>query len=262
MKIHQTAIIDKKVKLGKNVEIGPYAILKGNVEIGDGTIIDAHVYIEGKTKIGKKCHVFCGAVIGTAPQDVSYKGDQSVVVIGDDNIIREYVTIHRSKHKDGITSIGNENFFMGSVHIAHDCRIGNKVVIVNFSAATGHVIIEDKAFISGMVGIHQFVRIGTMAMIGGMSKITQDVPPYVMVDGHPAKPYGLNKVGMVRNKVSQEARAELKKAYKILYSQNIAIDKAINMIKNDLDLSIPEIKHFVEFVEISKRGICKRGDML
>ncbi|MEW6089147.1 MAG: acyl-ACP--UDP-N-acetylglucosamine O-acyltransferase [bacterium] len=257
MKIHQTAIIDKKAKLGKNVDIGPYVIIKENVEIGDNTVIDAHVYIEGKAKIGRNCHIYAGAVIGTAPQDVSYKGDQSSVIIGNDNIIREYVTIHRSKHKDGITSIGDENFFMGSVHIAHDCKIGNKVVIVNYSAATGHVTIEDKAFISGMVGIHQFVRIGAMAMIGGMSKVTQDIPPYVMVDGHPAKPYGLNKVGLVRNKISQNVRAELKKAYKILYGQNTAIDKSIDIIKKELDLSLPEIKHFVDFVESSKRGICK-----
>lgn len=257
MKIHQTAIIDKKVQLGENVDIGPYVIVKGNVEIGDGTVIDAHVYIDGRTKVGKNCHIYAGAVIGTSPQDVGYKGDQSSVIIGDDNVIREYVTIHRSKHRNGITSIGNENFFMGSVHIAHDCKIGNKVVIVNYSAATGHVVIEDSAFVSGMVGIHQFVRIGTMAMIGGMSKITQDVPPYIMVDGHPAKPYGLNRVGLVRNKVSQNARAELKKAYKILYGKNTAIDKAISVIKDELDLSLPEIRHFVDFIESSKRGICK-----
>ncbi|MBI4651179.1 acyl-ACP--UDP-N-acetylglucosamine O-acyltransferase [Candidatus Desantisbacteria bacterium] len=256
MSIHSTAIVHPKAELGKNISIEPYAIIGEHVKIGDNTSIGSHAIIDGWTNIGKNCKIFMGVIIGIEPQDISYKGQRSYVNIGDDNIIREYVTIHRSKYEDGETKIGNNNFLMGTSHIAHDCIIGNNVIIVNYAAITGHVIIEDRAFISGMAGIHQYVRIGEMSMIGGMSKVTQDVPPYITVDGYPAKPFGLNIVGLKRNNVSLEVRNAIKKAYKNIYLSGLNLSQAIEKIEKEIP-QFKEIVHFKDFIKNSERGICK-----
>ncbi len=256
MLIHPTAIVHPKAQLGNDVEIGPFSIIGENVKIGDNTKIYSRVNIDGWTTIGQNCKIFMGAIIGIEPQDVSYKGERSFTNIGDNNIIREYVTIHRSKYNDGETKIGNNNFIMGTVHIAHDCVIGSNIIFVNYTAITGHVVIEDKAFISGMAGIHQFVRIGTMAMIGGMAKVTQDVPPYVTVDGHPAKPYGLNTIGLKRNNIPLEAREAIKLAYKYVYHSGFNLSQAIEKIEKEIH-PFNEVVHFKDFIKNSERGICK-----
>ncbi|MBI5417957.1 acyl-ACP--UDP-N-acetylglucosamine O-acyltransferase [Candidatus Poribacteria bacterium] len=256
MAIHPAAIVHPKAKLGENVEISPFVIIGENVTIGNNTKIGAHACIEGWTSIGDNCEIFMGTIIGIAPQDISYKGQQSFVRIGNNNVIREYVTIHRSKYENGETKIGDNNYIMATVHIAHDCKIGNKIIIVNASAITGHVIIEDRAFISGMAGIHQFVRIGEMAMIGGMSKVTQDVPPYVTVDGYPAVPHGLNTVALKRNNVAPEVRDALKLVYKAVYLSGLNLKQAVEKINSEIH-PYDEIKHFVEFILNSERGICK-----
>ncbi|MBI5207963.1 MAG: acyl-ACP--UDP-N-acetylglucosamine O-acyltransferase [Candidatus Firestonebacteria bacterium] len=256
MFIHSTAIVHPKAILGENVEIGPYAIIGENANIGNNSKVMANANIDGWTYIGENCQVFPGAIIGIEPQDISYKGQRSYVRIGNNNIIREYVTIHRSKYEEGETRLGDNNYIMATAHIAHDCIIGNGVIIVNYSAVTGHVVIEDRAFISGMAGIHQFVRIGEMAMIGGMAKVTQDVPPYITVDGYPAKPFGLNTVGLKRNNVPLEIRNVIKLAYKIIYHSGLNLSQAIEKIENEIPKS-REINHFVEFIKKSDRGICK-----
>lgn len=253
--IHQTAIVNKNAQIGLNVEIGPYAIVEDDVVIGEGTKIGPYVVIKNGTRIGKDCKIDIGAVIGNDPQIIGLKDVKSYVLIGDNNIIREYVTIHRSGCEYEKTEIGNNNFIMGNVHIAHDCKIGNNVTITNFTGLTGHVEIEDGAVISGLVAIHQFVRIGKLSMIGGASKVTQDVPPYFMADGHPASCIGINTVGLQRNGISSKIRQDIKNAFRLLYRSHLNISQAIIRIKEEIPPS-SEIEHLLTFIRNSKRGIC------
>ena len=255
--IHPTAIVHPNAKLGREVVIGPYSIIGENVEIGDYTRIDSHVVIEGWTTIGKRCHIYHGASIGCEPQDLKFKGEKSYLFIGDDNLIREYVTISRgTEGGGGETRIGNNNLFMANSHIAHDCQIGNHVVLANSVALAGHVTVEDRVTIGGLCGVHQFTKIGKMAMIGGCTKIVKDIPPFVLVDGIPAKVSGINIVGLRRNEVPPEVRNEIKKAYKILYRSRLNIKQAIEQMEQEL-ASSPEIDHFIRFLRNAERGICR-----
>ncbi|GAB6182856.1 acyl-ACP--UDP-N-acetylglucosamine O-acyltransferase [Thermodesulfovibrio hydrogeniphilus] len=255
--IHKSAIVSPKAEIGDDVIIGPYCIVGDNVKIGKGSKLISHVQIEGITEIGENCQIFPFATIGFPPQDLKYKGEPTGVKIGNNNIIREYVTVHRaSVSGDGWTVIGDNNFIMAYVHIAHDCKIGNSVIMANLATLAGHVIVEDYVFIGGLVAVHQFTRIGAHAMVGGFSGIGQDIPPYTMASGTRAKLYGLNKVGLKRRGFSDETIDILNKAYRILFRSKLSLKEAIEKIKEDLP-QIPEIKHLIEFIEANKRGICR-----
>lgn len=258
-KIHETAIVHPLAKLGRDVEVGPYSVIGEDVVVGDGTRIGSHVEIIGPAMIGGNCKVCKGAVIGAEPQDVKYAGEKTGVIIGDNNIIKEYVTISRGTPGGrGTTIIGDDNMIMAYAHVAHDCVIGNGVVITGGAALAGHVAVEDRAVIGGMSGVHQFVRVGSMAMVGGMAKVVKDVPPYFLVDGNPARVIGVNIVGLRRNGLSLEVRAEIRKAYRILYSSGLNLHAALERIKQEL-ANFDEIGHLVEFLESSSRGICSCG---
>ncbi|NLY56779.1 MAG: acyl-ACP--UDP-N-acetylglucosamine O-acyltransferase [Firmicutes bacterium] len=256
-KIHETAIIDPSAVIGKNVEIGPYSIIGPDVEIGEGTIIGSHVVIQGPTRIGKNNRIFAGAQLGTDPQDLKYNGEVTHLVIGDDNTIREFVTISRGTvDGGGETRVGNGNLIMSYVHIAHDCIVGNNCVFVSGSALAGHVIVEDRVTIGGLAGVHQFCRIGRMTMVGACTKVTKDVPPFLLVDGHPAKVVGINIVGLRRNELPPEVRTEIKRAHKILYRGNLNVQQAIEQMEHELH-GYPEIDHFIRFIRNSERGILR-----
>jgi UDP-N-acetylglucosamine acyltransferase len=256
--IHKTAIVSNKAEIENDVVIGPYCIIGDNVKINKGTKLISHVSIEGITEIGENCTIFPFTIIGFPPQDIKYKGEPTGVKIGNNNIIREFVTIHRaSVSGDGFTTIGNNNFIMAYVHIAHDCKIGNSVIMANLATLAGHVIVEDFVFIGGLVAVHQFTRIGAHAMIGGFSGVGQDIPPFTMASGPRAKLYGLNSVGLKRRGFSDETINILKKAYKILFRDKLYLKEALTKLKKDLP-QIPEINHLIEFIEANKRGICRQ----
>jgi UDP-N-acetylglucosamine acyltransferase len=255
--IHPSAIISPEAEIEEGVEIGPFCIIRGKVRIKKGSKLIANVMIEGETEIGENCTIFPFASLGFPPQDMKYAGEKTRISVGDDNTIREYVTIHRaSVGGDGTTSLGSNNFLMAYVHIAHDCKIGNNVIMSNLATLAGHVKVEDFAYIGGMVAVHQFARIGTHAMVGGFSGIAQDIPPYVTASGARAKLFGLNAVGLKRRGFSEDTINELKKAYKILFREKRTLKDAIKRIQEDLPYT-DEIKHLIEFIQENKRGICR-----
>lgn len=255
--IDSTAIVDKKASIAEDVFIGPFCIIGGGVAIGKGTRIMSHVVIEGKTEIGEECLIYPFASIGLPPQDVKYRNEETGVRIGNKNTIREYATIHRaSVGGSGTTVIGDNNFLMAYVHIAHDCNIGSHVIMANTAALAGHVVVEDYAYIGGLVGVHQFTRIGAYSMVGAFSAIGQDIPPYTMASGTRAKLFGLNTVGLKRHGFSDVTINELKKAYKILFREKRTLKDAIKKVQEDLPFT-DEIRHLIEFIEKNKRGICR-----
>jgi len=255
--IHKTAIVSKKAELGDGVSIGPYCIVGDDVKLGKGVKLISHVVIEGATEIGDDCIVHQFATIGLPPQDLKYKDERTEVKIGRKNIIREYVSIHRaSVSGHGVTKVGDSNFIMAYVHIAHDCSVGNSNILANACTFAGHVMIEDYAFIGGLVAVHQFNRVGSYAMVGGCTGITQDIPPYVMASDHRAKLYGLNLIGLKRRGFSEETINALKAAYRILFRERASMTEALKRVKSELP-QIPEIVHLVEFIESNKRGICR-----
>jgi len=256
MLIHSTAIIDPKAELASDVEVGPYSIVGEGARIGKGTVIGPHVVIAAHTDIGENNKIYHGASLGGDPQDISYKDEKTFVRIGNGNTIREYVTIHRATRDGEATTLGDNNFFMAYTHAGHDCRVGNNIIITNCTALAGHVIVEDFAVLSGYVGIHQFVRIGTMAMVGGLARITQDILPYTLVEGNPAKTHGLNSVGLRRRGIDSETRTELKRAYKILCRSGLSIDKAVAKVESEIEQK-KEVAHLIKFAKASKRGIIR-----
>lgn len=256
VEIHKTAIVDKNAELEEGVKIGPFAFIDRHVKIGKGTEIGQGVSIVGWTRIGSNCIIHMGASIGEKAQTRDQQDVRSYVKIGNNNTIREYTTIHRGMEEGGTTSIGDNNFIMANAHIAHDCKIGNGVTITNLSLLGGHVEVEDQAFISSLVGIHQFVRVGRLSMIGGYSRLTKDAPPYMVIEGRPAMVYGLNIVGLRRAGMSIDTRNELKKAFRILFNAGLNISEALKRIGEELP-KIEEICHLVEFIRNSKRGICR-----
>lgn len=254
MKIHPTAIVSKKAKLADSVSVGPYSIIGDKVTIGQATRIGAHCVIDGQTSIGSHCEIFTGAVVGSRPQDLKYKGDDSSLEIGDGNIIREYCTFNPATEAKGKTAVGNNNLFMAYAHVAHDCLVGNNCVIANNGTLAGHVTVEDKAVIGGLVAIHQFVRIGTLSIVGGCSKVVQDIPPYSTCDGHPARVYGLNLVGLRRNKFSKAAIEQLDKAYKMLFNTGLTRKHSLERIEKEIPATA-EISYLINFIKNSERGI-------
>ncbi len=255
--IHQTAIVSPEAVLEEGVVIGPYCIINGKVRIGAGTKLLGHVVIEGKVEIGSGCTIYPFTTIGLPPQDLKYRGEDTGVRIGNNNIIREGVTIHRaSVGGDGWTEIGDNNFLMAYVHIAHDCKIGSNIIMANAATLAGHVKVFDHAVIGGLVAVHQFTRIGAYAMVGGFSGVGQDIPPYMMAAGARAELHGLNTVGLKRHGFSDETISELKKAYKILFRERLTLSDAIKRVQETLPYT-EEIKTLIEFIKENKRGICR-----
>lgn len=257
IEIHPTAIVDKEAEIEDGVVIGPYCIVGNAARIKKGVRLISNVIIEGRTEIGEDTIIYPFTSIGLPPQDLKYKGEDTGVIIGKKNIIREYITIHRaSVGGDGFTVIGDNNFLMAYVHIAHDCKIGNSVLMANAATLAGHVKVEDHAVIGGLVAVHQFTRIGSYAMVGGFSGVGQDIPPYMIASGARARLFGLNTVGLKRHGFSEETLSELKRAYKILFREKRTLKDAIKKIQAELPYS-EEIRHLIEFIEENKRGICR-----
>ena len=257
MIIHPTAIISPDCELADGVEIGPYAVIGPDVHIGENTVIGSHVVIEAHTDIGARCRVFQFASIGVQPQDLKFRGEATRVVIGNDNTIREFVTIHRATVSDiGVTIIGDHNLIMAYSHIAHNCKLGNHVIMVNAANLAGHIHVEDYAIIGGLTGIHQFTRIGAHCIIGGASAISKDVAPYLLVSGNRARPHGLNLIGLKRRGFKEGTIRALKDAYRLIFRSSLLLRTALEKVRNEVE-DCPEVRHFVEFIEQSKRGICR-----
>jgi UDP-N-acetylglucosamine acyltransferase len=255
--IHETAVIHPGAILGRDVEIGPYAVIGEHVEIGDGCIIGPHVAICGWTSIGEGNKFYHGASIGFEPQDLKFRGEKSVVVIGDYNVFRENVTVHRgTEGGGGETRIGSYNLFMAYTHVAHDCQVGNHITMANCTALGGHVVVEDRVTLGALCGVHQFTKVGKMVMVGACSKIVKDIPPFILVDGNPAKVFGINVVGLRRNNITPEIRDDIKKAYRILYRANLTIGRAVEQMEQELHGSA-EIDHFIRFLRNAERGILR-----
>ncbi len=259
--IHPTALIHPGAELADTVEVGPYAVIGDHVKIGRGTKVGAHAIIDSWTEIGEENAIWPMAAVGTAPQDLKYKGEETWLKIGNRNIIREFATLHRATlNGEKVTLIGDNNMFMAYTHVAHDCRIGNNVVMANNATLAGHVVVEDHVVFGGLTAVHQFTRIGAHVMVGGGTLIGTDIPPYTIATGgnrRDAQLRGLNLVGLKRRGFSEETIAAIKKAYKILVLSKLQLPEAIERMKNELP-PLPEIKHFIEFIETSKRGICRR----
>jgi UDP-N-acetylglucosamine acyltransferase len=256
--IHPAAVIDPKAELGGGVEVGPYTVIERGVIIGQGTKIGPHVVIREGTRIGEGNQIYQFSSIGEAPQAVAYRGEPTTLQMGDHNIIREFVTLHRGSVKGGgKTVLGNENFIMAYSHIAHDCQVGNQVVMANGATLGGHILIEDHAIIGGLAAVHQFCRIGAHALISGLTGVSQDVPPYMMAAGSRAKLYGLNSVGLKRHKFSEETLRALKKAYRIIFRSSLTLEKAMKRVGEDEIAQLPEIRHLLLFIQRSKRGISR-----
>ena len=257
MNIHPTAIVHPGAILADDVTVGPYSIIEDNVRIGMGSKIGPHVVIKPFVEIGEDNEIYQFASIGEVPQDYKYSREDSLLVIGDRNRIREFVTLNRgTKGGGGVTKIGNDCFILAYAHVAHDCYIGNGVLIVNCVQMGGHVHIEDNAVIGGLAALHQYIRVGTHSMIGGGSAVPQDVPPYTNVTGNRASLHGLNLVGLKRRGFSDEAISAIKKAYKILFRSGLMFKDAKQKVLDEV-VQTPEVVHLVEFVEGSERGICR-----
>ncbi|MZH42006.1 MAG: acyl-ACP--UDP-N-acetylglucosamine O-acyltransferase [Nitrospinae bacterium] len=256
MTIHSSAVIHKDAILAEGVEVGPFTTIGPKARIGEGTIVGPNVLIEGDTDIGRNCRIFHGASLGGEPQIKNFKDVPASLEIGNETVIREYSTIHRSGFENGVTRIGNGCLLMAYSHVGHDCEIGNEVVIVNSTALSGHVIVEDKAFISGLVGIHQFVRIGQYAMVGGMARVNQDILPFSTVEGNPAKMFGANTIGLKRANFKPDVRAEIKKALKLIAQPELNTNQAVEKIEADIKM-IDEVQYLVNFIKNSSRGVTK-----
>jgi len=256
--IHPTAIVDPTAEIDESVEIGPYTIVQKNVIIGQGTRIGPHVVIGEGTRIGQRCQIYQFASVGEAPQALAYRGEKTFLILGDQNIVREFVTLNRgTAGGGGKTVIGNQNLFMAYSHVAHDCQLGNQVILANGATLAGHITIEDHAVIGGLSAIHQFCRIGTHAFISGMTGITLDVPPYMLASGSRARLFGLNTVGLKRFHFSEASVKALKKAYRIIFRSGLTLEKAVKQVKEDAISQLPEVQHLLQFIQQSKRGISR-----
>ena len=257
MNIHPTAIISPDSTLAEGVEVGPYSIIGPDVHIGKNTVIGPHVVIETQTDIGEACRISQFASLGGAPQDLKYRGEKTRVVIGSHNTIREYVTINRATTSDiGVTIIGDHNLLMAYCHVAHNCKLGNHIVMANAAHLAGHIHVEDYAIIGGLSGVHQFTRIGAHCIIGGASAVTKDVPPFVMASGNFAKLYGLNLIGLKRRGFDEETLQALRDAYRIVFRSSLLLSTAIKKVEQEV-ADIAEVRQFLDFIRKSERGICR-----
>ena len=257
--VHPSAIVDPKAELGEGVEVGPFCIVEAGTQIGAGSTLESHVIIKRGTSIGTNCRLMPHIILGGEPQDMKFKGEESFVKIGNDNILREMVTIHRATGEGQATVIGDENLLMAYVHFGHNCVVGDGNMISNSTGVSGHVTIEDKCVIGGFVGIHQFVHIGKMAIVGGLSKVVQDVPPFCMADGRPSKIHGLNVRGLRRNGVEQEQRNQISKAFKLLYRSELNTTQALERIRDEVPDS-DTLKYLISFIERVREGRLGRQD--
>lgn len=254
MTIHATAIVHADAKLGQEVEIGPWAIVGPNCTLSDGVVIGARATLEKNVTLGRNVHVGIGSVLGGDPQDLKFRGEETFVEIGDDTHIREYVTINRGTSHSITTRVGEGCFLMTNVHIAHDCQLGNQVIISNGTLLAGHVTLGDKVTISGNCAVHQFVRVGRYAFIGGVSKVTQDIPPFVRASGNPTALYGLNSVGLQRNGFDALVVREVKRAYRLCFKSELTLTQALKHAREQLE-PMPEVLEFLTFIEESQRGV-------
>jgi UDP-N-acetylglucosamine acyltransferase len=255
--IHPTAIIGKTAELGPDVEVGAYAVIGDDVFIGAGTWIGSHAVIDPYVTIGQNCQVYQYAAIGAPPQSLKFGGEKTYAKIGDRTIVREFVTIHRGTgFGGGITQVGKDNFLMAYTHIAHDCYTGRDVVMSNNATLAGHITIGDCATVGGLVAIHQFVRVGKYAFVGGKSAVVKDVPPYMIAAGDRAKLHGLNSVGLKRQGFSPRTLAALKRAYRILFRIGLTLNEAIERVKAEVE-QVPEVVGLITFIQSSKRGITR-----
>lgn len=256
-RIHPTAIVSQdNVEIGDNVVIGPYAIVEENVVIGEGVTLKAHTHVGARTTIGKNCHVFQGAVIGEISQDLKYSDEETETIIGDNTTIREYVTVHRGTTDRWRTVVGSNVLLLAYSHVAHDCIIGDNVIISNACQLGGHVNIDDYVIIGGAVPVHQFCHIGAHAMVGGGFRVTKDVPPYIRAAKAPLAFTGLNSIGLHRRGFSAETINTIKQAYMLIYRSKLHVSHAIRYIHENMELT-PEVRKIINFVETSKRGIIR-----
>ncbi|MFI3299767.1 MAG: acyl-ACP--UDP-N-acetylglucosamine O-acyltransferase [Rikenellaceae bacterium] len=254
--ISNLAVVHPNAKLGEGVVVEPFAIIEEDVVIGDGTVIGPHAIIKDGTTIGKNCRIHSSAVIGGEPQDLKFRGEKTTVVIGDNNNIREFVTVNRGTAAKGVTQIGNNNLIMAYAHIGHDCLVGNNIVIVNRVSLAGEVEVDDWAIVAGHCGVHQFTKIGAHAMLGGLLKLSRDVPPYVRAAREPVSFVGINSIGLRRRGFSNEAITEIQDIYRILFQSNLAVSSAVSRIEEEFAVS--EYRDTIlDFIRNSKRGVIK-----
>jgi UDP-N-acetylglucosamine acyltransferase len=253
--VHETAIVAADARIGEGSYIGPYCTVGSQVVIGEGVRLESHVVVDGDTKIGAETVVFPFVSIGLAPQDLKYAGEPTATEIGERNTIREFVTIHRgTANGGGVTRVGNDNLFMAQAHVAHDCQLGNEIIMANAATLAGHVEIADRANIGAYSGIHQFCRIGLEAFVGGYSVVVKDAPPFATIQGNHAKCYGLNRVGMKRRGYSTETISRLNHAYHLLLSSKLNTSQAVERIQEEIK-GCAEVDLLLEFIESSKRGV-------
>lgn len=252
--VHPTAIVDPAARLATGVRVGPGAMIGPGVRIGAGTEIGSGVLVDQNTTIGEDCRIFHGAVLGTDPQDLKYAGEETWLRIGDRTVVREYATVNRGTSWSGETVVGDDCLLMAYVHVAHDCRLGDHVIVSNATQMAGHVVIGEWGIVSGLCAIHQFVRIGSHAFVGGHSRIPQDVAPYCRVSGNPPKLYGLNSVGLERRGFDAEARARIKAAYRLLFQSEHTVSQGLRKARTDVEQT-QEVRHFLDFIESSERGV-------
>ncbi len=252
--IHPSAIVSAQARLGERVEIGPFAIVGDGCEIGDDCEIAARATLERDVKLGTAVKVGIGTVLGGAPQDLKYAGEHTTVEIGDGTVIREYSTVNRGTAQSFKTTVGSDCLLMSYVHLAHDCHIGNGVILANGVQLAGHVVIEDKATLSGLSAVHQFARIGRYSFIGGMSRVSKDIPPFLKAVGNPLKLYGLNSIGLQRNGFADDVLRELKRAYRLFFRSDLNVSQAMQRAESELEM-FPEVRELISFVEASGRGV-------
>ena len=252
MNIHPTAIVHPGARLDETVEVGPYAIVGEHVAIGEGTVVQAHAFIDGHTTIGKNCKIFPFACVGMPTQDLKYDGGTTYAEIGDGTTLREFSTVHCGTRDGEVTRVGRNCLIMAYCHVAHGCTVGNEVIMSNSAMLAGEVVVEDKAILAGLTGVHQFCRIGTMAMVG-TGRVTKDVPPYMLIAREPAEVVSPNLVGLQRRGVSPEAIAALKHAFRIIWHEDLNRQQALAKVRAELP-DLPEIRHLCEFIEQSQRG--------
>lgn len=252
--IHPSALVDPGAELGQGVQVGPFAIIGPGCVVGDGSVIAARATLERNVTLGRGVQVGIGSILGGPPQDLKYKGEETRVAVGDQTIIREYVTINRATTESWCTTVGRHGFLMTYAHLAHDCQLGDGVVIANGTQLAGHVHVDDKATISGLCALHQFVRVGAYSFIGGCSRVSQDVPPYCKTVGNPVKLFGLNTIGLQRAGMDDTVIRELKRAFRFIFKSELTVTQALERASEELTL-IPEVQHLLRFIGESPRGI-------
>jgi len=253
--IHTTAVVHPKADLGANVVVGPYSVIGPEVVIGDDSWIGAHAVLEGRTTVGRRNRIFHGAVLGTPPQDLKYRGEKTFLRVGDDNTIREYATLHLACMEGEATVVGDRCLIMAYAHVAHNCHLGSDVILANSVNLAGHVEVHDFAIIGGVTPVHQFVRIGAYSFIGGGSRVAKDVAPFVKAAGSPLELAGINSIGLERHGFDEERRATIKRAYRILFRSDLNVTQAVERLKSEFEPSDEDIQTLVRFVEGSERGI-------